>query len=276
MAYPLNTDITYLANQANILRQDIIKMLGEAGSGHTGGSLSMVDLITTLFLAELKHDPKQVAWPERDRFILSKGHGAPALYAILAHTGYFDLKILSSLRKLNSILQGHPDKNKTPGVEVSTGSLGQGLSMACGIAMAAGLDKQNYRVYTLLGDGELNEGQVWEAMMSASHYKLSNLCAIVDNNGLQIDGEICEIMDLAPLADKWQSFGWNTISIDGHDYKQILDAFSAARLETKKPTVIIAATIKGKGVSFTENKVGWHGIAPNPEEVKKALSELEA
>ena len=277
MIYPLNRNVSFLAAQALEVRRDIVNMLGAAGSGHTGGSLSSADLITTLYAAELRHDPARPQWPERDRFILSKGHGAPALYAVLARTGYFPLENLKTLRKLGSTLQGHPDMNKTPGVNMSTGSLGQGLSVACGMAAAARDDRGKcaYRVYALLGDGEQQEGQVWEAAMSAAHHGLSNLCALVDANGLQIDGAVCQVMNIEPLAAKWSAFNWNVISINGHDYSQILSALDAARAETARPTVIIAKTVKGKGISFTENQVCWHGVAPNEEQVCQALNELK-
>ncbi len=277
MPYELNPDPVFLSRQALIIRRDIINMLGRAGSGHTGGSLSITDLITALYFAELKHEPARPNWPDRDRFLLSKGHGAPALYAALARTGYFSVETLSTLRQLGSILQGHPDMNKTPGIECSTGSLGQGLSLSCGMAMAARLRESGpaYRVYTLLGDGELNEGQIWEAAMSAAHYGLDNLCALVDCNGLQIDGETCRIMNSEPLADKWKAFGWNVISINGHDFNEILSALGRARVAARQPTVILAKTVKGKGVSFIENQVNWHGVAPKPDEVRKALEELK-
>ncbi|MBN1595545.1 transketolase [candidate division FCPU426 bacterium] len=252
-------------------------MLGTAGSGHTGGSLSCVDLLVCLYFSEMNHDPQNPAWPQRDRFILSKGHAAPALYSVLARTGYFPLDKLCTLRQLDSILQGHPDMNKTPGVEMSTGSLGQGLSVACGMAVAAGLQskKAAYRVYALLGDGELNEGQVWEAVMSAAHYGLSNLCALVDHNGLQIDGATCQIMNLDPLPDKWRAFGWHVLEANGHDHAAILAALAKARLEKERPTVILAKTVKGQGVSFMQNQAGWHGIAPSLEQVCSALEELK-
>jgi transketolase len=277
MPYPLNRDLALLAEKALVIRRDIVAMLGAAGSGHTGGSLSMTDLITVLYYAELKHDPANPQWPLRDRFILSKGHAAPALYSVLARTGYFSPDLLSTLRKMGSTLQGHPDMNKTPGVNMSTGSLGQGLSIACGMAAAARLDKSNppYRVYAIMGDGEQEEGQVWEAAMSAAHYGLSNLCAIVDANGLQIDGPVCQVMNVEPLADKWKAFNWNVLSIDGHDYVQILNALDQARACTDSPTVIIAKTTKGKGVSFAENQVCWHGVAPNSDQVCQALDELK-
>ncbi len=277
MPFPTNSDPAFLAKQATIIRCDIIAMLGEAGSGHTGGSLSVTDILTTLFFSELKHDPQNPSWQERDRFILSKGHAAPALYAALARTGYFSSDELLTIRKLNSSLQGHPDMNKTPGVEMSTGSLGQGLSVACGMAVAARdkSGKPGYRVYAVLGDGELNEGQVWEAAASASHYKLDNLCAIVDNNGLQIDGRTQDVMNMDSISDKWKAFGWNVIEADGHDMQNLLAALSSARNETGRPTVIVAKTVKGKGITFMENKAGWHGVAPSQEQVCQALEELK-
>jgi transketolase len=277
MAYPLNRDLAFLSGQALTVRRDIVSMLGAAGSGHTGGSLSVADLLTVLYFAELKHDPAQPQWEERDRFVLSKGHAAPALYAVLARTGYFPPAELSTLRKLGSRLQGHPDMNKTPGVDMSTGSLGQGLSLACGLAAAArrGNGRTAYRVYAIMGDGEQEEGQVWEAAMSAAHFSLSNLCALVDANGLQIDGPVCQVMNIEPLAAKWAAFNWNVISIDGHDYAQILSALDRARAEISRPTVILAKTTKGKGVSFAENQVCWHGVAPNQEQVCLALDELK-
>lgn len=275
MPLALNRDPEFLSKQALLVRRNIISMLSASGSGHTGGSLSCADLLTSLYFAELRHDPIRPDWPERDRFILSKGHGAPALYAVLARTGYFPEEKLATLRKLGSMLQGHPDRNKTPGVDMSTGSLGQGLSIACGLAAAGRMSGGSaYRVYALLGDGELEEGQVWEAAMSAAHYRLSNLCALVDWNGLQIDGAVCQVMGLDPLAEKWRAFNWHVLEIDGHDYGQILSALDVARRESTRPTVILAKTIKGKGVSFTENQVCWHGVAPNQEQACRALDEL--
>lgn len=271
MVFPLNQDVNFLAQQALTIRRDIVTMLGKAGSGHTGGSLSCTDILTVLYFAIMNHDPENPRWEKRDRFILSKGHAAPAQYAVLAAAGYFSRDQLNSLRKLNSMLQGHPDMNKTPGIEVSTGSLGQGISMACGMAM--GLPER--RIYTVLGDGECQEGQVWEAAMSAAHYKLNNLCAIIDNNGLQIDGEVCQVMSVDPLADKWKAFGWHVITVDGHDYSQLLSAFEQAEQVEDAPCAIIAKTIKGKGVSFTENQVCWHGVAPNDEQVCQMLDELK-
>jgi transketolase len=277
MAYPLNRDLAFLAAQALTIRRDVVSMLGAAGSGHTGGSLSVTDLLTVLYFAELKHDPAKPQWESRDRFVLSKGHAAPALYAALARTGYFPPEELATLRKFGTRLQGHPDMQKAPGVNMSTGSLGQGLSIACGMAAAArqGKGQTAYRVYAVMGDGEQEEGQVWEAAMSAAHFGLSNLCALVDANGLQIDGPVCQVMNIEPLAAKWAAFNWNVISIDGHDYAQILKAFDQARAETSRPTVILAKTTKGKGVSFAENQVCWHGVAPNQEQVCLALDELK-
>jgi len=267
-------DIEYLKNQARILRIEILKMLTEAGSGHTGGSLSAADIVAALYFYKLRYKPEDPQWPERDRFVLSKGHAAPLLYAVLAISGYFDKSLLRTLRKLGSPLQGHPCSKMLPGVEVSTGSLGQGLSVANGIAMGLKLQGLNSRVYCLLGDGELQEGQVWEAAMTASHYKSDNLCAIVDLNGLQIDGPISSVKNIEPVDKKFQSFGWNTIEIDGHDMAQIVDALDRAEELKGAPTVILARTIKGKGVSIFEGKVKYHGIAPTPEELEIALKEL--
>jgi transketolase len=277
MAYPLNRDLSFLADKALTIRRDIVSMLGAAGSGHTGGSLSVTDLLTVLYFAEMRHDPAQPQWAERDRFVLSKGHAAPALYATLARSGYFPPETLSTLRKFGSMLQGHPDMNKTPGVNISTGSLGQGLSVACGMAVAARQAKGAplFRVYVAMGDGEMEEGQVWEGAMSAAHYGLGNLCALVDANGLQIDGPVCQVMNVEPIADKWRAFNWNVICIDGHNYAQILDALDQAKKVTTRPTVIVAKTTKGKGISFTENQVCWHGVAPNQEQVCQALDELK-
>ncbi len=260
---------------AKRLRRHIISMIGKAGSGHPGGSLSSVEIATALYLKILRHKPKDPKWPDRDRFILSKGHAAPLLYATLAECGYFPVEELATLRQLNSRLQGHTDRKVTPGVEMSAGSLGQGLSFAVGVALAGRLNSQNYRVYVLLGDGECDEGQVWEAAMAASHYKLDNLVAIVDNNGLQIDGWNCDVMNLAPFDKKWQDFGWNVTDVDGHDLTQLINAFNQAKSVKEQPTVIIAHTIKGKGVSFMENNPDFHGKAPNDDEVRIALKELE-
>ena len=249
-------------------------MLGEAGSGHTGGSLSAADMVACLYFWEMKLDPKKPDWEDRDRFVLSKGHAAPVLYAALAEKGFFPREYLKTLRKLGSPLQGHPDMRKLAGVEACTGSLGQGISWAVGMALAARIDQRDYRVYALLGDGELEEGMVWEAAMAAAHYRLDNLLALVDNNGLQIDGKIAEVMSPEPIADKFVAFGWNTLEIDGHDHRQIMEALNSARSFKGSPTAIIAHTTKGKGCSFMENRVEWHGTAPNREEMEKALAEL--
>jgi transketolase len=250
-------------------------MTATAGSGHPGGSLSAADIITALYFKVMRHDPKNPQWAHRDRFILSKGHAAPVLYAALAESGYLPVPELSTLRRLDSRLQGHTDRNLTPGVEMSAGSLGMGLSFSIGVALAARLDGHNYRTYVLLSDGECEEGQTWEAALSAAHFKLDNLTAIVDCNKIQLSGWTRDIMNLEPLNQKWQAFGWHTIDIDGHDYSQILAAFDEARTRESTPTAIIAHTIKGKGVSFMENNVQFHGKAPTPEEAEQALKELE-
>lgn len=264
-----------LAEKATMLRKHVITMLGEAGSGHPGGSLSAADIMAVLYWHELRVDVTKPDWPRRDRFVLSKGHAAPILYACLAEKGFFPVEDLITLRKIDSYLQGHPDMQKTPGVEASTGSLGQGLSLANGMALAGKMDNANYRVYALLGDGELQEGMVWEAAMTSVHYKLSNLVAIVDNNNLQIDGDVREVMGMCDIAQRFRSFGWAAIDIDGHDIGQILAALDLARGNGDQPTVIVAHTVKGKGVSFMENQVGWHGAAPSPEQVETALAELD-
>ncbi|HYA32335.1 MAG TPA: transketolase [Thermodesulfovibrionales bacterium] len=268
-------DVNELRLHAKEVRREIIRMLTEAGSGHTGGSLSAADIVTALYFYKMRHRPEEPAWRERDRFILSKGHAAPVLYAALALKGYFDRELLKTLRKIDSPLQGHPSSKTLEGVEISTGSLGQGLSIANGIAMGLRLDGLDSRVYCLLGDGELQEGQVWEAAMSAAHYCLDNLCAIVDNNGLQIDGFCCDVMKIEPLAEKWRAFGWNVLDIDGHDMGRIVDALDEAERLKGKPTVIVARTVKGKGVSFFEGKAEYHGLAPTKDEREKALKELE-
>jgi len=260
---------------AKRLRRHIISMTGKAGSGHPGGSLSAVEIATALYFRVLRHNPNDPEWPDRDRFILSKGHAAPLLYATLAECGYFPVEELSTLRQLDSRLQGHTDRTLTPGVEMSAGSLGQGLSFATGVALAGRLNSQEYKVYVLLGDGECDEGQVWEAAMAAAHYKLDNLVAIVDNNGLQIDGWNCDVMNLAPFNEKWRAFNWHVIEVDGHDFTQLIDAFNQAKLIKGQPTVIIAHTIKGKGVSFMENNPDFHGKAPTAAEVEIALKELK-
>ena len=268
--------IDQFKKKAEEIRYDIIKMIGEAGSGHPGGSLSGADIGAVLFFNEMNFDPKNPKWKNRDKFILSKGHAAPLLYALLAHAGFFERSELKTLRKYKSRLQGHPASLMLPGVEISTGSLGQGLSISCGIALAGKIDNKNYRVYTLLGDGELDEGQVWEAAMFAAHKKLDNLCAIVDRNRLQIDGDTEKVMALEPLKEKWDAFGWHTILIDGHNITDILHAFEEFHSVKNKPTIILAKTVKGKGVSFMENKAGWHGKAPDREQTEQALKEIKA
>ncbi|MDH7482084.1 MAG: transketolase [Armatimonadota bacterium] len=268
--------IRKLKNQAREIRKDIIVMIGAAQSGHPGGSLSAADIVTALYFHVMRHDPKNPHWPDRDRFVLSKGHACPVLYAALAESGYFPKEEIITFRNINSRLQGHPALGKLPGVEFTSGSLGQGLSGANGMALAGKLDGKDYRVFCMIGDGESQEGQIWEAAMAAAHYKLDNLTAITDFNGLQIDGFNCEVMDVNPLPDKWRAFGWNVVEIDGHDFTQILDALSPDTRVDGKPTMIIARTIKGKGVSFMENVCDWHGKAPNEEQVRQALAELEA
>ena len=267
-------DIKELKIKAIEIRKDVLKMLMLAGSGHTGGSLSVVDILVALYYYELRNDPKNPFWPGRDRFLLSKGHACPALYAVLAQKGYFNREDLWALRKLGSKLQGHPQVG-LPGIEISSGSLGQGLSIANGMALSARLDNLDTRIYCLMGDGETNEGQVWEAAMTAAHYKLDNLCAVIDFNKLQIDGFCCEVKDMGAYLDKWKSFGWHVIETDGHDIEKLKVSFDNAKTVKAKPTVIVAHTIKGKGVSFVENKVGWHGIAPKKEEYERAIKELD-
>jgi len=266
---------TELKEMAKKLRRHVITMTATAGSGHPGGSLSAADIITALYFKVLRHSPQNAQWPDRDRFILSKGHAAPILYAALAETGYFPVAELATLRKLDSRLQGHADRKFTPGVEMSAGSLGMGLSFAIGVALAARLDSKTYRTYVLLSDGECEEGQTWEAALSAAHFKLDNLTAIVDCNGMQLSGWTRDIMNLEPFTRKWQAFGWYTIDIDGHDFDQILSGCQGAEKIKSKPTVIVARTIKGKGVSFMENNAAFHGKAPTREEAEKALKELE-
>jgi len=264
-----------LTQMAKKLRRDIITMLAIAGSGHPGGSLSAIDIITALYFKIMHHNPQNPGWKNRDRFILSKGHSAPALYAALAESGYFPVEELTTLRKLDSRLQGHTDRNLTPGVEMSAGSLGQGLSFGIGIALAARLDHRDYRTYVLISDGECEEGQTWEASLSAAHFKLDNLTAVVDCNQQQLSGWTRNIMNIEPLNEKWRAFGWHTIEIDGHNFDQILNAFDEAKATKGKPTIIIAHTIKGKGVSFMENNAEFHGKAPTSEEAERALKELE-
>ena len=258
------------------VRMGVIESTHGAKAGHPGGSLSAADVFTYLYFQELNIDPKNPKWEERDRFVLSKGHTAPGLYAALALRGFFPVDDLPTLRHIDSYLQGHPNMNTVPGVDMSTGSLGQGLSAAAGMALAAKHAGKSCRVYALLGDGEIQEGQVWEAFMLAHHYKLDNLCAVIDNNGLQIDGPVDQVMSPYPIPEKLKAFGWNVVEIDGHDFDQIAAAFAQARETKEVPTAIVMKTTKGKGVSFMENQAGWHGKAPNDEEYEKAMAELKA
>jgi transketolase len=269
--------MAFLEETVRGIRKDIVKMIGKAASGHPGGSLSSAEILTLLYFEQMNVDPKNPQDENRDRFVLSKGHAAPGLYATLAAKGYFDRSELDTLRQLGSILQGHPDMKKTPGVDMSTGSLGQGISAAVGMALGAKIDHKAYKIYALLGDGELQEGLVWEAAMAASHYKLGNLIAFVDNNNLQIDGPICDVLSPYPIDEKFAAFGWNVINVDdGHNFPKLRKAVEEAKQVVDQPTVIICQTIKGKGVSFMENNAGWHGKGPNPAEVEQALAELEA
>jgi transketolase len=263
-----------LNEMAKKLRRHVITMIATAGSGHPGGSLSAADIITALYFKVMRYSPEDPHWSDRDRFILSKGHAAPILYAALAEAGYFPVAELATLRKLDSRLQGHTDMRFTPGVEMSAGSLGMGLSFGVGVALAARLDSKAYRTYVLLSDGECEEGQTWEAALSGAQFGLDNMTAIVDNNGIQLSGRTCDIMSLDPLAKKWEAFGWNTIDVDGHDLDQLLSAYYKAESTKGSPTVIVARTIKGKGVSFMENNVAFHGKAPTTEEAEQALKEL--
>ena len=265
-----------LALKAAQVRLNILEAVHAASSGHPGGSLSIAEVITYLYNKEMKVDPKNPKWADRDRLVLSKGHTAPALYAILAEQGFFPREELKKLRQVDSFLQGHPDMKHTPGVDMTSGSLGLGISAACGMALAAKIDGKDYRTYTILGDGETEEGQVWEAAMFAAHYKLDNLCVIVDWNGLQIDGPIAEVMNPAPHDKKFEAFGFHVISIDAHDFDQIEAALAEARTVKGKPTAIIMTSVKGKGVSFMENQCGWHGNAPNDEQYEQAVAEIKA
>jgi len=269
------TQIKELEAKAKQIRRFIIQMLAKAGSGHPGGSLSATDLITVLYFGNiLRHNPKNTDWPDRDRFHMSKGHCCPLWYAVLAESGYFPVDQLWTLRQLGSLLQGHPDR-RTPGIDVASGSLGQGISVGVGMSLAAKIDQKDYRIYVLIGDGETQEGNIWEAAMAASHYKCDNLCGILDYNGFQIDGRVKDIMNVEPVIGKWQAFGWHVIEIDGHNIGEILSAYQEAKTVKGKPSIIIAHTIKGKGVSFMENVVDFHGRAPTKEEAEKALKELE-
>ena len=265
-----------LQKKATQIRKYIIEEVFSAKSGHPGGSLSCTDIFTTLYFAEMKVDTKNPKDPNRDRFVLSKGHCAPALYATLAVKGFFPEEDLFTFRKVDSYLEGHPNMTYVPGVDMSTGSLGQGISTAVGMALAGKIDKKDYRVYSILGDGEIEEGQVWEAAMAAAHYKLDNLTAFVDYNGLQIDGNITDVMNPEPIADKFAAFGWNVIAVDGHDHEQIKNAIETAKTVKGKPTMVVCRCVKGKGVSFMENNYAWHGTAPNQEQRDQAISELDA
>ena len=268
--------LTQLKHEAAMIRLGILDGTHAAASGHPGGSLSIADIMSYLYFSEMKVDPANPKWADRDRFVLSKGHCAPGLYAALAHRGFFPVEDLLTLRKIGSYLQGHPNMNTVPGVDMSTGSLGQGISTAAGMALAAKVQGNPCRVYTLLGDGEIQEGQVWEACMFASHYKLDNLCVIIDNNGLQIDGNIADVMSPYPIVDKLVAFGLHTITVDGHNFDELEAAFNEAKTVKGKPTAIVMTTVKGKGVSFMENNAGWHGKSTNPAEFEVAMTELKA
>mgnify|MGYP000199917368 CR=1 FL=1 len=266
--------IEELTKIAKRVRRDIIEMTAEAGSGHPGGSLSCTDILVALYFHVMKVDPQNPNWEDRDRFVLSKGHAAPAIYAVLAEKGFFPAEELKTLRKIGTKLQGHPDMKKTPGIDMTTGSLGQGISAAVGMALAGKLDKKDYRVYAVLGDGELQEGQVWEAAMAAAHYKLDNLTIFVDHNHLQIDGPIDLVMSPEDVREKFRAFNWNVININGHDFNEIVDAVEKAKNMKGRPTAVIAETIKGKGIPFMENQVDWHGKAPSKEQAREALNFL--
>lgn len=265
-----------LKKQATLIRKHIIDEVYSAASGHPGGSLSCTDILTVLYFNEMRVDPQNPKWEDRDRFVLSKGHCAPALYATLAEKGFFPTEELTRFRNIESYLQGHPSLKDVPGVDMSTGSLGQGISAAAGMALAGKLDNKDYRVYAILGDGEIQEGQVWEACMAAAHYKLDNLTAFLDHNGLQIDGKITEVLSPESVEAKFKAFGWKVINVNGHDYTQIMEAIEEAKKTKGMPTMIVADTVKGKGVSFMENQVGWHGTAPTKEQRDQAIAELDA
>ena len=266
-------ELSVIANQ---VRKDALTGIYNAKAGHPGGSLSIADLVTLLYFEVMKVDPKNPKMEERDRFVLSKGHTVPALYSVLARRGFFSVDDIKTLRKTDSYLQGHPDMNKVPGIDMSTGSLGQGFSAAGGMALAAKIDKKDYRVYTILGDGELEEGQVWEQAMFAAHYNLNNLTAFVDFNGLQIDGDVTKVMNPTPIDKKFEAFGWNVVLADAHDFNSLMSAIENAKACTNKPTAVIMKSVKGKNVSFMENEAGWHGAAPNEEQYNKAIEELDA
>ena len=270
-------DKNQLLEMCTTIREDILVMLNKAKSGHPGGSLSATELVTALYFGGImKYDAKNPKWEGRDFFILSKGHACPAIYAALARAGFFSIDELGKLRRLGSILQGHPNAMLTPGLDCSSGSLGQGLSIANGLGLAFKKQDKPNRVYCLLGDGEIQEGQIWEAAMTSAHYRLDNVCAILDSNGIQLDGRVDDIKGIEPLADKWLSFGWNVIECDGHDIEQVYNAYEAAMSKKSKPSILIAKTVKGKGVSFMENNIDWHGLTPNDEQLAKALAEIRA
>ncbi|WHH56840.1 transketolase [Petroclostridium sp. X23] len=267
--------INELQRKAAKIRMHIVDSVYCAGSGHPGGSLSIAEILSVLYFHEMKLEPNNPMWADRDRFVLSKGHAAPAYYAAIAEKGYIPVEELKNLRKIDSILQGHPDMKKIPGIDMSTGSLGQGLSAANGMALVGKADQKDYRVYAIVGDGEIQEGQIWEAVMTAAHYKLDNLTVFLDHNGLQIDGNVTQVMSPYPLKEKFSAFGWNVIEIDGNDIAQIMNAIQEAKQVKDMPTVIICNTVKGKGVSFMENQVGWHGAAPSKEQYDMAIGELQ-
>ena len=271
----MDKEIEKLKKIALQVRKDILEMTTAAGSGHPGGSLSATDIMVALYFHKMKYNPKNPSWEDRDRFVLSKGHACPALYSCLARSGYFPITKLKTLRKLGSCLQGHPERDRCKGIEASTGPLGQGLSFANGIALAGKLDNKSYKVYVMMGDGECDEGNIWEAAMAAAHYRLDNLVAIVDHNGLQIDGPTREVMNIEPIDEKFKAFGWNVIEIDGHNFEEIIRALNEADNLKGKPTVIIADTIKGKGICYMENKVEWHGKSCTSDELKQCLKELD-
>jgi transketolase len=272
---PRKKAIDALIQKAKELRCEIISMIHEAKSGHPGGALSVADIMTVLYWHELRVRPEEPNWPNRDRVILSKGHTCPVIYAALAMKGFYDMSVLATLRKMGSILQGHPDMKKVPGLDMTSGSLGQGLSVGVGMALGAKANKTDSRIYVILGDGEIQEGQIWEAAMSAAKYKLDNLVAIVDVNNLQVDGYCSDVMPVEPIDKKWESFGWMTLKIDGHSIEQILDAFARAKRVVGKPVCIIASTVKGKGVDYMENVCEWHGMAPGDEECERALCQIK-
>ena len=271
--YFTEKDVERLEEQAVQLRRDIVEMIHAAKAGHPGGSLSAVDMITALYFHIMRIDPQNPRWEDRDRFVLSKGHACPALYAALARRGFFDPKHLTTLRQYHSILQGHPDMNKTPGIDISSGSLGNGLAIGVGMAMSGRLHHQDYMTYVMLGDGEVQEGMVWEAAMAAHHHDLGNLVAIVDCNGVQINGWVNEIMTVEPLADKWRAFGWNVVEVNGHNMKDLLTVLHTAKT-MRHPTVILMRTVKGRGVSFMEDDCKWHGNSPSDEELVQAILEI--